>query len=156
MSSWEASTRGAYAAEIRQIRQILEQIVRENPGGGHISYIALLRQMPRLPQDIEGQHILWRILGCVSLDTYREGLGMLSVIVWNEEENQPGPGFYVVAKQDCGRRRLPTRRFSPENFAEFLKLTITGDHFDEVHKLTDGRRGACQKPPRPFSARRRQ
>ncbi len=99
--SWEACTRRDYTPEIERSRRILERIVHENPSGGHLRYIELLRQMPTLPQEIQGQQILWRILGCVSIDTHRERLGMLSVIVWNEE-NEPGPGFFEVAKDECG------------------------------------------------------
>ena len=95
MSPWEASTRGTYTAEIEQVRQILEQIVRENPGDGNTSYTSLLRQIPSLPQDLNKWHPLFEILGCVSIDTHNEGLGMLSVIVWNKE-NRPGSGFYLA------------------------------------------------------------
>ena len=54
MTPWETSTRRNYAPEIAQVREILERIVRENPGSGHTSYIDLLREIPRLPPDIEG------------------------------------------------------------------------------------------------------
>jgi len=77
----------------------------------------VLREIPGLPRDIEGQHVLWRILGCVSIDTHGEGMGMLSVIVWNEE-NQPGSGFYDVATRDCG---WPPSASEEEIFSEELR-----------------------------------
>ena len=117
MSPWESITRRDYAPEIAQVRQILERIVLQDHDGGHISYIAVLREIPGLPRDIEGQHVLWRILGCVSIDTHGEGMGMLSVIVWNEE-NQPGSGFYDVATRDCG---WPPSASEEEIFSEELR-----------------------------------
>jgi hypothetical protein len=77
----------------------------------------VLSELPRIPQDVVGKHVLWRIFGCVSIDTHREGMGMLSVVVWNNE-NEPGPGFYQVARQNCG---WPQSASDEEIFSEELR-----------------------------------
>jgi hypothetical protein len=94
-------TQGAIAATITQVRRILERHLAENPGTAHTSYDSVLGELPTLRENIEGQRILWNILGCISIDMHHEGLGMLSVIVWNEND-EPGSGFYYVAKKYCG------------------------------------------------------
>lgn len=106
MDSWEANTRRKYGDEIGRVREILERMVRKNPGEAHTWYGSLFVRIPTLSQELsDKQHPLYDILGCIPIDTHREQLGMLSVIVWNKQKSRPGRGFYDVARQYCGWRR---------------------------------------------------
>jgi len=118
---------------------------------GNTSYTSLLRQIPSLPQDLNKWHPLFEILGCVSIDTHNEGLGMLSVIVWNKE-NRRGSGFYLVATEDCDWRSSASEE---EIFSAEFRRVHEASPFSplKLHQLMNDNRVIMREIGRIFTMR---